>query len=229
MHLPAALRAEWCVARARVLRTRLGPWLALLAVSLAALAAHPWGPGPAAAAMHAAMLGGTLAIAFTDASDLDRSALTLSLLHPTTPAALAAGRWLAATALAALTGAVAGTAAALVRHAPQLAGPAAAFAAVAGAAAAAAALVAALEGGNAAVAGLFLYMGLLGWVGPADVAPALPRVMRTGLSALATALPAPWRYERLALGDPHAWAHAAGWIAGGLALARTALARRALR
>jgi hypothetical protein len=226
MHVVAAVRAEWSVARARLWRTRLGPWLALLAAGFAALAIHPWGLTASAAAIQAAMLGAVLAVAFTAGSDLDRATLSLTLTHPTSPGLLTAGRWIAATALAALTGAVSAVAVAVVRHTPAAAGPAAVCAAVAGGAAAAAALAVALGAGNAPVAGLFLYMGLLGWLEPSHLSPDLPAPLRTGLVTLAAALPAPWRYERLARGDAGAWAHAAAWISGGVLLARCAVARR---
>src|SRR2546430_14869011 len=42
------------------------------------------------------MLGAVLGVAFTAASDADRAALSLILTHPTTPLAVATGRWLAA-------------------------------------------------------------------------------------------------------------------------------------
>ncbi len=227
MHIVAAVRAEWCVARARLWRTRLGPWLALLAAGFTLLATHPWGLAASGAAIQAAMLGGALAVAFTAGSDLDRAALLVTLTHPTSPGLLTVGRWIAAAALAALTGGVAGVAVAMVRDTPGAAGPAAVCAAVAGGAAAAAALAVGSGAGNAPIAGLFFYMGVLGWVAPPDLGPDLPAPVRTGLAVLAAVLPAPWRYERLALGDAGAWAHAATWIGGGLLLAWGAVARRA--
>src|SRR5947208_13755052 len=42
------------------------------------------------------MLGAVLGVAFSVGSDVDRAAVALTLTHPTTPLAVAAGRWLAA-------------------------------------------------------------------------------------------------------------------------------------
>jgi len=46
------------------------------------------------------MLAAVLAVAFTAGADSDRAALALTLTHPTTPLAVAAGRWLAASIVA---------------------------------------------------------------------------------------------------------------------------------
>src|SRR5256884_9011077 len=108
-------------------------------------------------APHVAMLGAVLGVAFTAASDGDRAALSLILTHPTTPLAVATGRWLAALtaagtlvlALLFVTGAASfGPAGLLVR----------AGAAACGAAAAAAGcpLVAGAAGGNGLAGVLFL-------------------------------------------------------------------------
>src|SRR5207247_2051073 len=48
------------------------------------------------------MLAAVLAVAFTAGADSDRAALALTLTHPTTPLAVALGRWLAASAIAGL-------------------------------------------------------------------------------------------------------------------------------
>jgi len=107
--------AEWQLLRARILRTRLSLWLTLLAGGLGWLALSAGGGAVALEqlALRLGALSAVLCVAFGAGSDLDRAALRLTLTHPTTPTAVAAGRWLGATAIAtivtlAATAAVAG-------------------------------------------------------------------------------------------------------------------------
>ena len=91
--------AEWLVVRARLLRTRLGMWLLLLAGAFA-WAGPPDSLPPVAA--RTGMLAGLLSVAFAIGARHDRLALHTTLGHPTSPVALALGRWLAATVAASL-------------------------------------------------------------------------------------------------------------------------------
>src|SRR3989442_3876085 len=94
VHWLRCVLAEWQLLRSRLVRSRLGIWLLLLGAAGVWLAARG---GPLTVlAPHVAMLGAVLGVAFTAGSDADRAALSLILTHPTTPLALAAGRWLAA-------------------------------------------------------------------------------------------------------------------------------------
>src|SRR3989441_3669540 len=86
--------AEWQLLRARLVRSRLGLWLLLLGGGGAWLATR--GAPLTILAPHLAMLGAVLGVAFSVGSDVDRAAVALTLTHPTTPLAVAAGRWLAA-------------------------------------------------------------------------------------------------------------------------------------
>ena len=220
MPLVVAALAEWQIARARLLRTRLGLWLLLIGVGLVALAAHPAGPNPRAVVTHAAMLSAVLAIAFTLGSDLDRAALELTLAHPTSAAAVLWGRWLAATALAGALAAAAGCGAAWVGSRPERPAALALAALVAAGATAGCAAALAVLGGNVLTGALFLYIGVAGAVTPsAWERVALVGAGRGAVAALAAVLPAGWRYERLEAGDPGAWWHALAWIAGGVAFA----------
>src|SRR5256885_1460112 len=88
--------AEWRVVRARVVRTRLGLWLLALAVAALALPGSTEADGLA----RVGLLAAALVVAFGAGSDADRAALPLALTHPTTPAAIAAGRALASAAAA---------------------------------------------------------------------------------------------------------------------------------
>ena len=228
MHWLRCVLAEWQLLRSRLVRSRLGIWLLLLGAAGVWLAARG---GPLTVlAPHVAMLGAVLGVAFTAASDADRAALSLILTHPTTPLAVAAGRWLAALTAAAtlvlallfVSGAVAsGPGGLLVR----------AGAAACGAAAAAAgcALVAGAAGGNTLAGVLFLYIAVPSVVS-ADAlatAPAAGMLARVGALVLEL-LPGAWRYAALERGDPLGWVHAACWAVGGVAGTARLLSRRAM-
>ena len=228
MHWLRCVLAEWQLLRSRLVRSRLGIWLLLLGAAGVWLAARG---GPLTVlAPHVAMLGAVLGVAFTAASDADRAALSLILTHPTTPLAVAAGRWLAALTAAAtlvlallfVSGAVAsGPGGLLVR----------AGAAACGAAAAAAgcALVAGAAGGNTLAGVLFLYIAVPSVVS-ADAlatAPAAGMLARVGALVLEL-LPGVWRYAALERGDPLGWVHAACWAVGGVAGTARLLSRRAM-
>ncbi len=214
--------AEWQLARTRLVRSRLGLWLLLLVAGFVLVARHP-----VILALDTGMLAAVLAIAFTAGADSDRAALALTLTHPTTPLAVALGRWLAASAIAGLcvgvecatrAGSGGAEAAALWR--------AAAGGLVAAAATAACALAAVWAGGNALAGVLFLYVFVISHFGP----PAIDAVLGDGVvawiaGAVLQVLPGVWRYAKLAYGDPGAWAHAVAWAAGGVSAAGLALAR----
>src|SRR5262245_59051699 len=100
MHTIRCLVAEWDVVRARLVHTRLGVWLVLLAV------AFIWSAQDevflTAVAVRTGLAAGVFCVAFAIGSDADRRALRTTLTHPTTPFALASGRWVAATIAAAI-------------------------------------------------------------------------------------------------------------------------------
>ncbi len=148
MHWLRCVLAEWQLLRSRLVRSRLGIWLLLLGAGGVWLAARG---GPLTLlAPHVAMLGAVLGVAFTAGSDADRAALSLILTHPTTPLAVAVGRWLAAvTAAGTLVLALLFVAGAVSSGPPGLLVRAGAAAGGAAAAAAGCALVAGAAGGNA--------------------------------------------------------------------------------
>ena len=215
--------AEWQLLRARILRTRLSLWLTLLAGGLGWLALSAGGGAVALEqlALRLGALSAVLCVAFGAGSDLDRAALRLTLTHPTTPTAVAAGRWLGATAIAtivtlAATAAVAGdTGAAGGTWLRALA----AGAGVAGATAGCALVVVSL-GGNALAGVLFFHLLLLSGLHPVGLEHLLaPGVWRTAATAVLEVAPALWRYRGLAAGAGGAWLHALAWMAGGVVAA----------
>ena len=226
MHWLRCVLAEWQLLRSRLVRSRLGIWLLLLGAGGVWLAARG---GPLMVlAPHVAMLGAVLGVAFTAGSDADRAALSLILTHPTTPLAVAVGRWLAAvTAAGTLVLALLFVAGAVSSGPPGLLVRAGAAAGGAAAAAAGCALVAGAAGGNALAGVLFLYIAVPSVIS-ADTLGAGP-----GAGALARAgtlllelLPGVWRYMALERGDPVGWVHAACWAVGGVAGTARLLARR---
>lgn len=219
--------AEWLIVRARLLRTRLGLWLAGLAGWVAWLGAAGDPAMLPILTVRFGMLAAVLAVAYAAGSITDRVALDISLTHPTSAAAIATGRWIGATAAASLVAAVGVSAAVFGGHpvAPAAVGLAAGVAATA--ATAAAVLPAVWVGGNALAGALFLYIAVFGALSPRGLAPLLPAgVARTSAAVLLEALPSVWRYSLLANADVVACVHAATWVVGGLALAALWLGRR---
>jgi len=216
-------------------RSRLGIWLLLLGAAGVWLAARG---GPLTVlAPHVAMLGAVLGVAFTAASDADRAALSLILTHPTTPLAVAAGRWLAAvTAAGMLVLALLFVSGAASSGPAGLLARAAAAACGAAAAAAGCALVAGAAGGNALAGVLFFYIAVpsvyiavpsvisADTLGAGPAAGALARAATLVLELL----PGVWRYAALAHGDPVGWIHAGCWAVGGVAGTAWLLSRRTL-
>jgi hypothetical protein len=157
VHTLRCIVAEWQVVRARLVHTRLGIWLLLLSMLL--LWASAGDASLHRVAARAGLLGGVLCVAFAAGAAVDREALRTTLGHPTTPFAVAAGRWLAATVAAGLPVVGIMLAAGIMHGAP----PHLVFAAgltgvLAAASLAAVTLPAVLAGGNTMAVVLFLYL-----------------------------------------------------------------------
>jgi len=88
--------AEWALVRPRLSRTRYGICLLFLGAALVWLGHARGGADALTIALHAGALAAVLGVAFAAGSSADRAALAIALAHPTTPLALACGRWLAA-------------------------------------------------------------------------------------------------------------------------------------
>jgi hypothetical protein len=218
VHFLDCVLAEWSLVRPRLLRTRFGPALLVLGALLVWLGSR--GVDPLVVALHAGGLGAVLGAAFSAGTDADRAALPLILTHPTTPIALAAGRWLAA-----VTPAVGLTlACTLALGAP----PACAVAGLTTAAAVAGcALPGVLMLGNGAAVVLLVGTLLAGAASPEEwVGLAEPRALRLVVASALELGPALWRY-RDATRDAGALLHAGAWAVLGVMLASAVVARRA--
>jgi hypothetical protein len=205
------VHAEWLLVRPRLVRTRFGAFLLLLGAVLGWL--HGRGLDPLSVALHAGALGAVIGAAFAAGDETDRIALATALTHPTTPLAIAAGRWLAAVlpavALTLLCGAATGW------HVGAVASGVVAALAVGGCA-----LLVVLMAGNGAAAALFLFMAVAGGVEPERlVGLAHPGVMRLAAASVLELGPALWHYREVAAGDVGAVLHAAAWAGLGVVLA----------
>jgi hypothetical protein len=211
------VHAEWLLLTPRLTRTRLG--LSLLCLGAALVWLSTRGLDPLTAALHAGALGAIIAAAAIAGSESDRAALTIALTHPTTPLAVATGRWLAIVGPAAVL-TVACTATIGFHSGAMMAGIAAA------AAVGACALAIALLLGNGAAGVLFLFMAVAGTVAPERLVDlARPGVVRlTAASALELG-PALWHYREIATGDLGALLHALAWTGLGVLIASGAVAR----
>jgi hypothetical protein len=219
MHFLRCVLAEWALVRPRLLRTRFGVWLLLLGVVLLWLRTR--NGDPIALALHAGALGSVLGVAFAVGSGADRAALAITLAHPTSPLAVACGRWLAAVIPAAGLS-VACTTLAGWDTAAAVAGL------VAAGAVAGCVLVAVLWAGPGAALVFFLCMALAGAVPPeALVGLATPGPWRLAAASALELGPALWHYRDVATGDAGAVLHATAWAALGVVLSSGIVARRA--
>jgi hypothetical protein len=205
MHTLRCVIAEWDVVRARLFHTRLGAWLLLLAAGLAWAARDD--VSLAKLSVRTGLLAGVLCVAFAAGAQIDRASLRTTLGHPTTPIALATGRWLAATIAAALPVLGATLAGAVtVAAAPHTIIVSAVTGMAAAAAVAGGALPGVLLGGNTVAAAIAAYVVTLGMT-----------------PTRGSVLPNLGRYATPELGGI---LHAACWACGGVLLATLFLARR---
>jgi hypothetical protein len=210
--------AEWALVAPRFTRTRLGLSLLALGATLVWLGSR--GLDPVTVALLAGSLGAVLGAAAVAGSDNERRALATALGHPTTPLAIATGRWVALTGPAAILVIVC-TAAVDWRPSSVAAGI------VAAAAVGSCALTFVIPLGNATAFGLFLLMTVAGAVAPERlVALAHPGVVRLAAASALELGPALWHYRDVATGDWGAVAHAMAWTGLGILLASAFVARR---
>jgi len=221
VHFLRCVLAEWALVRPRLSRTRYG--LCLLSLGAALIWMGRQGADALTVALHAGALGAVVGVAFAAGSSADRAALAIAFAHPTTPLAVATGRWVAAVIPAAT---LTLTCTVLVgwQTSAALAGLAAAVA-VAGVA-----LAAVLVAGTSAALLLFLFMALAGAVPPeAIVGVAEPGAARLAIASALELGPALWRYREVAGGGDQVGAliHAVAWAALGVVLASGMVRRRA--
>jgi len=218
--------AEWPLLPARLVHTRLGVWLMLLLMGLWWLQRRDPAPDPVGIAVLTGALAAVVCAAALAGSRGDRAALAHRLLHPTSPAAIATGRWLCS-----VCGAVWLVLAVTVRAAWTAPGPlvgvgAALAGLAAGAATSACVLALVLVGGQGLAVLTFLWLLLVGAVPPEAILGLGHHgiVSLTGAGLLELG-PSVWRYRDIATGDLGAAAHALVWVGVGLGVAAWRIAR----
>ena len=210
--------AETTLVSPRLVRTRFGAALLLLGVTLIWLRSR--GLEPITAVLQAGALGAVIGAAWVAGNARDRAALATALTHPTTPLAIATGRWLAIVLPAALL---------TVLCAMASGEPASAAAAglTAAAAVGAFALTTVLAVGNGAGVMLFLFIAVAGTVAPERlVGLAHPGVVRLAAASALELGPALWHYRDAGTGDWGAVLHALAWTGLGVLLASGVVARQ---
>ena len=210
--------AECLLLQPRLTRTRLGISLLLIGGMLVWLRTR--GLDPLTIVLQSGALGAVVGAAFMAGSDDDRAGLTIALTHPTTPLAIATGRWLGVVVPAASRG-VFCTAA--VGEGPGIAAASVAAAMAVGGCA----LAAVLAMGQAGAVTLFFFMSFAGVVSPerlVDLAhPGVPRLAAASALELGPAL---WHYRDVAAGDLGAILHAGAWSGLGIMIASALVSRR---
>jgi hypothetical protein len=218
MRFLRCVHAEFLLVFPRLSRTRLGISLLALGTTLVWLNAHAF--DALTVTLQAGALGAILGAAAVVGDETDRAALTIALTHPTTPLAIATGRWLAmvipATALVTVCATAIGW-----RTDAVLAGM------IAASAVGSFALAMVLPLGRGAALALFLFMAVAGTIPPerlVDIArPGLVRL--TAASALELG-PALWHYRDIVHADWGAILHALAWTGLGVLLAAACIDRR---
>src|SRR5258706_9944193 len=211
------VHAEFLLVLPRLLRTRLR--LALLALGVTLV----WLPTPGleslTVVLQAGALGAVIGSAGIAGHEHDRAALTTALTHPTTPLAVAAGRWLAIVLPAAVL------AIACAIGVPEPIGSVAAGIMAAGAVGGFA-LAVVLPLGNSAALSLFLFMAVAGTVAPERLIDlARPGALRLAAASALELGPALWHYRDIATGDVGAVLHAIAWSGLGILVARWLISR----
>jgi len=218
--------AEWKPVTAQVRRTRLGIWLAAIVVGAVWIAGRPDG-----VFLPTFALGVALTAVVTAASALagreSARAAALTLRHPASPVALAAGRWVGVILIASTVTFLASVGAAWRIELGWRDGAGAALGATCVALPIAACALAAARLGGGVLEWLFLaFLLLVSTLVPEATAYVPDGVLREATLAMLVTLPAIWRYRLLAAGDPVAWIHALSWTAAGILITAESLRRR---
>jgi hypothetical protein len=172
--------------------------------------------------LHAGALSAVLTAAFAVGSATERAALRIVLSHPTSPLAVATGRWLGTLVLASLV-----TVGCAVSPFVNASVAATLAGIVTAAAVAGCALPLMLAAGRGAAIVLFLVMAVAGAVAPERLIDfAEPGLVRlTAASALELG-PALWHYRDIATGDVAPVLHATAWAGLGVLLASAVISRQ---
>src|SRR5882672_498029 len=217
MRFLRCVHAEFLLVFPRVTRTRLGISLVALGTTLVWLSTHAL--DALTVTLQAGALGAILGAAAIGGDETDRAALTTALTHPTTPLAVAAGRWLAIVLPAAALAIVCAI------GVPEPIGSVAAGI-MAAAAVGGFALAVVLPLGNGAALSLFLFMAVAGTVAPERLIDlARPGALRLAAASALELGPALWHYRDIATGDVGAVLHASAWTGLGILATRWLISR----
>ena len=218
MQFIRCVHADLLLVLPRLMRTRLG--LALLSLGVSLLWLHGHGFDALTVILQAGALGAIAGTAGVVGHEHDRDAMRIILTHPTTPLAIATGRWLAIVLPAAV----------LVLGCTVLVdGSAAAFWAgvIAAAAVGGCALALVLPLRSGAALALFLFMATAGTVAPERlVGLATPGLLRVTAASVLELGPALWHYRYIAIGDIGAVVHGLAWAGLGILLAAAFIGHR---
>jgi len=210
--------AEFAFVTPRFTRTRLG--LLLLALGATLLWLGSRGVDPVTVTLLAGSLGAIVAAGGVAGNESERGALSTALGHPTTPLAIATGRWIALVSPGVLLAMVS---AAALGWQPGVAIAGSLAVATVGSCA----LAVVIPLGNPAAMGLFLFMALAGAVAPERiVALAEPGFVRLAAASVLELGPALWHYRSIRGGDWGALIHALAWTGLGILLASAFIGRQ---
>jgi hypothetical protein len=217
MQFLRCVHAEFLLVFPRLLRTRLGISLLALGATLVWLGAR--GFDVLTVTLQAGALGAILGAAAVVGQEGDRAALATALTHPTTPLAIATGRWLAIVLPASALVIVCATAIGW-RTNGVVAGL------IATAAVGSCALVMVHTLGRGAALALFLFMAVAGTIAPERLVDlARPGLVRLTAASAMELGPALWHYRDIAAGDVSAVLHALAWTGLGILLAAAFIGR----
>ena len=217
MRFLRCVHAEFLLVAPRLTRTRLGIALLALGTTLVWLGAHAF--DALTVTLQAGALGSIIAAAAIVGDETDRVGLTTALSHPTTPQAIAAGRWLAIVLPASALVLVCVTAIGL--RTDLLFAGILASAAVSGFA-----MAGVLWLGRGAALAVFLFMAVAGTVPPERLVDiARPGMVRVAAASAMELGPALWHYRDIAEGDRGAIVHALAWAGLGILTSRWLISR----
>lgn len=219
--------AEWRPVSTVVRRTPLGLWLGTLAVGAVWIAGRPGGVALSTLALAVALTAAVAAAAGLADREAARVA-ALTLRHPASATALAAGRWLGVVLLAGTVTLLATMGAAWRVGAGWRDGMGATLSAACAMTPVAACALAAARIGGGVLEWLFLaHLLLLSPLAPDAMSLLLPDgPLHHAALTMVVALPAIWRYRLLGAGDAAAWAHAVAWTVIGVLTVSASLRRR---
>jgi hypothetical protein len=218
MRFLRCVHAEFLLVSPRLTRTRLGISLVALGTTLVWLSVHAL--DALTVTLQAGALGAILGAAAIVGNEGDRAALPTALTHPTTPLAVATGRWLAIVLPASVL-TIACTAALGWHTGVALVGI------IAAAAVGSCAMAVVLPLGSSAALVLFMFMAVAGTVAPERLVDlARPGVLRLAVASAMELGPALWHYRDIATGDLGAVLHAGAWNGLGILVAAAFIARR---